>query len=75
MVDLHTKTELIPGLPITWPFLLVVSWSVFAILVFWDFRDEQRSISILAETLDQERAQVPLWGPALVSGATFYGLG
>jgi len=28
-----------------------------------------------AETLDQERAQVPLWGPAPVSGATFLRLG
>jgi hypothetical protein len=43
------------------PFLLALP-----ILVFWEFRDEKRSIPILAETLDQERAQVPLWGPAPV---------
>jgi hypothetical protein len=77
MVNLHTKMEFRPGLPTTCglrPFLLAVSWSVFAILVFREFRDEKRAIPILAETLDQERAQVPLWGPAPMSGATFYRL-
>ena len=49
--------------------------SVFAILGFWEFWDEKRFLPIFAETLDQERAQVPLWGPAPVSGATFLLLG
>jgi hypothetical protein len=50
-------------------------WSVFAILVFWEFWDEKRFSPIFAETLDQERAQVPLWGPDPVSCATFLLLG
>jgi hypothetical protein len=49
--------------------------SVFAILVFMEFRDEKRPITIFAEMLDQERAQVPLWGPAPVSAATFLRFG
>jgi hypothetical protein len=57
------------------PFLLAVPRSVFAILVFREFLDEKRPIPTLAETLHQERAQVPLWGPAPVSGATFYRVG
>jgi hypothetical protein len=40
-------------------------------LIFREFVDEKRSISVLAGTLDQERAQVPLSGPVSVSGATF----
>ena len=49
--------------------------SVFPLLVFWEFWDEKRFSPIFAETLDQERAQVPLWGPVPVSGATFLLLG
>ena len=43
--------------------------------VFWEFWDEKRFSPIFAATLDQERAQVPLWGPAPMSGATVLRLG
>ena len=42
---------------------------------FGNFGTRNAFCRFFSETLDQERAQVPHWGPAPVSGATFLRLG